>query len=97
MLEMLSAYAKTMPSNYQLVPVEVSLELAPGATLDDEAWAKHERQCSPYYDWGEYQKIHERVLDTIDHPEYAKKVKEQILLQQWSDLLDELEPFDPRG
>lgn len=93
MLETLSPFAKTMPSNYQVKPVEVDLASTPGETLTEEAWAKHERQCSPYYDWDDYRKVHENVNDTTDHPELAKKMKEKAEILQWSKLLDELEPF----
>lgn len=90
---LLSSYAKTVPSNYQIKEIVVEDDIDPGESLDDEAWAKHERQCSPYYDWPDYQKTHEKVLDVLDHPEYAKRMREKAEIQQWSELLDQLEPF----
>lgn len=90
----LSAFPKTVPSNYQVQPVEVSLVLTPGETLDEEAWNKHERQCSPFYEWWDYKKRHEDVMVLLDHPEYSKRMHEEALVSHWNELLDELEPFD---
>jgi len=91
---LLSSYANTVPSNYRLIPLELIPELALGESLTEEAWDKHERQCSPFYEWWDYKKRHEDVLVLLDHPVYAKRMQEQATITQWNDLLNELEPFN---
>lgn len=91
---LLSSCANTVPSNYNIIPVELDSGITPGSSLTAEAWCKHERQCSPFYEWWDYKKRHEDVLILLDHPIYAKRMQEAALVTHWNELLDELEPFN---
>lgn len=93
MLSVLSPSPKTIPSNYQIKPIDVSIGGEAGSTLDEEAWDKHERQCSPFYDWSAYERSFEEVL--FEHPVYARRMREDAMVSAWNELLNHLEPFNP--
>lgn len=87
---MLSPYAKTMPSNYSIQGVDVDLSLEPGSSCTEEEWAKAERMESEYFDWESYMYCQ---MPKMEHPVYAKRIDDHLLVEHWEEVLHKLEPL----
>lgn len=90
MLLVLEPRAKTVPSNYQIQGIELSLGIEPGESCTPEQWEKAERQESEYYDWDSYVQC---VRPKMEHPEYVRRSEEHQVYQHWEKVLNELEPL----
>jgi hypothetical protein len=91
---LLESFPRTIPSNYKVKGLELYEEGPAGFSLNDEAWAKADRQSDPNYDWYGYQQA---IMNPIfDHPVLAHREANAALVVQWNDVLKELEPFNPR-
>ena len=86
----LSPFAKSIPSNYQVVGEDVTLGIAPGESCTEYHWDKAERQESEYYDWDSYAAC---VAPKVEHPEYVRRSEEAKAFQKWEVILNELEPL----
>ena len=87
----LSPHAKTVPSNYNVVGVDVDLSgCPPGHSCTEEAWAKAERMESEYFDWESYMNCQ---YPKFEHPEYLSRVEDHKMSLKWNDILQELEPL----
>lgn len=87
---MLSPFAKSIPSNYQVQGEDVSLGIAPGESCTEDQWLKAERQESEFYDWESYVAC---VAPKVEHPEYVRRSEEAKVHQKWEKVLNELEPL----
>lgn len=86
----LASHAKTIPSNYNVIPVVLMQEGSPGFSCTDDTWAKALRQESEFYDWEGYMAC---VMPKVEHPEYVRRSEEAALFQTWDDLMKKLEPL----
>lgn len=92
MRNILEPVAKTIPSNYRIIPEDQSLPGAevPGFSCTAEAWAKAERQESEYYDWEGYENCQ---IPKVEHPAYIERAKYEALVEAWEEVLRRLEPI----
>lgn len=93
MVTLLDSRAKTIPSNYDVQPLEVIApgSETPGYSLTEEQWAKAARMADPNYDWASYQAAIKNSL--FDHPALAHREHEESVTAEWDSILKELEPF----
>lgn len=83
---LLDPRAKTVPSNYSVMGIDVDLGLSPGYSLTEEAMDKAKRQESEYYDWKGYEALANPV---VEHPEYRAKGEAFALRVFWEEKLKE--------
>lgn len=87
---MLSAFAKTVPHNYEVQGIELDSGLAPGASVTEEQWEKAKRMESEYWDWDSYMRLQTPV---VEHPQFAARAELDKIVAKWEDLLQDLEPL----
>lgn len=87
---LLSPVAKTVPSNYDIQGIELSLGIAPGESCTEEQWEKAKRMESEFWDWESYMRCQ---IPTLEHPEYLQRAEEAKVFTYWEAVLNELEPL----
>jgi len=97
LLTLLESRAKTIPSNYlvQGVVSDVEGSEEPTYSLTEEQWAKAKRMEDPNYDWYAYKMCVSNAL--FDHPDFAHRQHDEAIESEWADILNSLEPFNPRS
>lgn len=86
----LSAFAKTVPSNYSRQGMELMEALEPGASCTPDQWVKAKRMEDPHYDWAGYATL---TQPKGDHPEYVARAKYAELVEDWEKVMREKEPM----
>lgn len=89
----LSAFAKTVPDNYNRTGMDTGAFGPPGYSCDEAAMEKAQRMESEYYDWRSYEQVQN---PQVEHPEYRSRGQAAALAVHWEQIVSALEPM-PRG